>query len=270
MQNIYDCVTYFNEDLLLKIRMEILNKYVDKFVIIESSLNHRGVKKKKNFNINKFKKFKKKIIYHFIKDTPQKKINELKNNQWVLENYQRNQIIRGLKECKDNDLIIISDADEIPNPNKIKEFKERKKIGIFLQKLFYYKFNLKVLNQKYWQGSRILLKKNLTSPQKIRMTKKIPFYSIKRYLKKNYIIINNGGWHFSYLGNAKKIKEKISSYGHREYDISSINNLKTLDKKIKANLDILNRNYIFQKIELNNKFPEYIIRNKNKLKKYIL
>ena len=116
---IYDCFSYWDEDLLLDLRLNILNEYVDYFVIVEGNKTWQNNSKKLRFDINKFPNFKKKIIYIPVKDMPDG------DDPYIRENFQRNCILRGLKSSSDNDLIIISDLDEIPNPLKIKQFKKR-------------------------------------------------------------------------------------------------------------------------------------------------
>lgn len=159
---IFDCFIFNNEINLLKIRFNILNNYVDYFVICESKFDHNRKIKKINFNINSFSTFKKKIIYIKITEPPQS------NNPWINQSNQRNALINGIKKANPEDYIIYSDVDEIPNPLTIKEFtNSRYKFGIFMQFLFYYKLNLlsKITYNK-WEGSRIC-KKNISNHLRI-------------------------------------------------------------------------------------------------------
>ncbi|MFP8624472.1 hypothetical protein ACLH01_02985, partial [Enterobacter cloacae] len=118
---IYDCFLYYDEDMLLDIRLNTLNDVVDYFVIVESTHTFTGKPKKLNFDISKFEKFKDKIIYVIYNDLP-----KLKNgiageyDAWKNEAATRNAIMRGLKNAKDNDIILISDVDEIFRPEVIK------------------------------------------------------------------------------------------------------------------------------------------------------
>ena len=121
---IIDCFMYFDEDHLLEIRLETLSKFVDKFVIVEANIDHAGNKREPNFNINNFYKFKDKIQYILLKDLP-KHNNFYKKNwgpAWRRENLQRDALAKGYQDCDQNDLSIVSDLDEIPNPNSIKKF----------------------------------------------------------------------------------------------------------------------------------------------------
>ena len=122
---IFDCIIYLDEDLLLELRFNILNNFVDYFVIVESNKTWQNNLKKFNFNIKNFTKFAHKIIYIKVEDMPGGA------NPWLRENFQRNCILRGLETAKDDDLIIISDADEIPNPIKILKFNVKKKFAVF-------------------------------------------------------------------------------------------------------------------------------------------
>ena len=166
----YDCFMYYDEDLILDLRLNLLNNYVDEFVIVESLYTHSGEPRKLLFDIKKHSKFKNKINYIILKDTPKKifilnkdDAEDVKNSKYILnavkrENFQRDKILEGLKLATPEDLIIISDVDEIPNleNNDIKDIKN--KIILFKQKFFYYKFNLK-LNNFFWHGSRACRKK---------------------------------------------------------------------------------------------------------------
>tara|TARA_A100001015_G_scaffold189425_1_gene211024 strand:+ start:154 stop:759 length:606 start_codon:yes stop_codon:yes gene_type:complete len=187
---IYDCFSYWDEDLLLDLRLNILDNYVDYFVIIEGNKTWQNNPKELKFDLEKFEKFKNKIIYIQVTDLPDG------NDPYLRENHQRNAIANGLKNANDDDLIIISDLDEIPDPKKISSFNPKKKYAVFKQKHFYYKFNLQSIKFPDWYGSRICVKKYLKSPQWLRNLKfkKRPFWRIDKLRLNN--IIDDGGWHF--------------------------------------------------------------------------
>ena len=151
---IYDCIMYFNEDLILDLRFNILDKYVDKFVIVEGTRDHSGKDKKLNFSRSNFKKFEKKIIYHVVEDIPKTVQNYKKgwSPNFYRENFHRNAISKPIEKCEPNDLILISDADEIPNFESIKNNKI-KKFALLSQRNFYYKLNLQSSND--WLGTDI-------------------------------------------------------------------------------------------------------------------
>ena len=158
---IYDCFQFFNEEHVFDLRVNILHEFVDFFVVVESTCDHQGNPKKLNFDLNKFKKFQKKIIYIVVDDTME---SIKKKHSWgesLVEQHQRNSIMRGLKNCHDNDLVILSDVDEIPDLKKLNLFNEKDKYGVFSQKMFNFKLNLLNETEKNWHGSKICLKKNL-------------------------------------------------------------------------------------------------------------
>ena len=231
---------FFDEEMLLGLRLKTLNKYVDKFIIVESKYTHSGDKKKLIFDINKYSEFKNKINYIVTEDAPngieninsdddenQKNIKHIMN-ALRRENYQRNKIKDGLNEAGPDDWIIISDLDEIPNLDMIDFNKINKKIIFFKQRVFYYKLNLE-LKKIHWIGSRAVQKKNLISPQWLRNIKDRIYskwrldiiLSKKKY--NNIFYIDNGGWHFSYVKKPEDIEKKLKSYlHHREYDLEPL------------------------------------------------
>ena len=168
---IYDCFQYFNEDHIVDLRLNILNEYVDYFVISESTKTHQGKDKKINFDITKFSKFKHKI--NFIVADFKENIN-FKNHtggESPIEQHQRNSLIEGIKDASLDDLIILSDSDEIPDLSKLSLIKNSKKFIAFSQKMFMYKLNLQNLKESGWIGSRITKKKYLKSMQELRNLK---------------------------------------------------------------------------------------------------
>ena len=231
---------FFDEEMLLGLRLKTLNKYVDKFIIVESKYTHSGDKKKLIFDINKYTEFKNKINYIVIEDPPadiedinndddenQKNIKHIMN-ALRRENYQRNKINDGLKDAAPEDWIIISDLDEIPNLDEINFNTINKKIIFFKQRVFYYKLNLELKNI-HWIGSKAVQKKNLISPQWLRNIKDRVYpkwrldiiFSKKKY--NNIFYVYAGGWHFSYVKKPEDIEKKLKSYlHHREYDLEPL------------------------------------------------
>ncbi len=266
---IYDCFTYFNEDLVLDLRFNILFEDVDYFVIIEGNKTHSGQTKKKNFQIEKFSKFKKKIKYFFIENMPNS------DNSWELENFQRNQIMLGLKEANKKDLILISDCDEIPNLKTIRRIQLKKfesNIFCFEQKCFYFKLNLLNPKSNPWYGTRLVeydfLKKS--SPQSIRnyKIKQYPFWRIDK--PKNAIILKNGGWHFSFLSSINNIKLKLESYAHTEFNNNFYTNKEYLKNRVEKYKDLFDDSVGLEKVNLCDSYPEYIVKNKKKFKEWIV
>ena len=293
---IFDCFMYYDEEMILDLRLNILNEYIDYFIIVESTFNHNGKKRKLEFNLKNFDKFKKKIIYLIYDQEPNEviKINNEDNddekskkyifNAYYRENAQRNFITNGLDLAADEDLILISDVDEIPNLSNINFNKIKEKLIFFKQNMFYYKFNLKLPNFT-WIGTKSCKKKYLKSPQWLRNIKdrKYSFYRIDTiFSDKKFIdlkFIENGGWHFTNIKNAEQIRFKLKSYlHHREFDVNplSIEEINKIieDKKAIYNLNVDKRT---SKIGTGNslerekleKLPQYLKNNINKYKDWI-
>jgi beta-1,4-mannosyl-glycoprotein beta-1,4-N-acetylglucosaminyltransferase len=225
---IFDCTTFYNENLILEARFNILNEFVDKFVITESSYSHSGEKKDFNFDFSRFEKFKDKIIYFKIEEEPKdltycvkdgKKIEEGANirlNAIKRIAHQRNFLNEGIIDASKDDLIFYSDNDEIPNLEFFDTHKIKNEIIIFNQKMFYYKFNL-FYDRYEWFGTKGCKKKNLVDFNWLRnvKAKKYPFYRIDTFFSKTKYaevnIIKNGGWHFSQLKKPEEIYKKLTN-----------------------------------------------------------
>jgi len=267
---IYDCFQFFDEENILDLRLNILNEFVDFFIIVESTSDHQGNSKKLNFDSIKFKKFNNKIIYIVVDDTAEAVKKPHLWGESLVEQHQRNSIMRGLKNCYDDDLIILSDVDEIPDLNKLNIFDKKNKYAVFSQKMFSYKINLLNETENSWHGSKICLKKNLKSPQWLRdlKFKKYPLWRIDK--PRNLQIIENGGWHFNYLQSPASISKKIKSFSHGEFNTINFINHKNIEKKINMGIDIFNRGISYKKVQLDDSFPKYIIENKEKFKEWII
>ena len=265
---IYDCFQYFNEDHMVDLRMNILNEYVDYFVISESTKTHQGNDKKLNFDLKNFKKYENKIIYliaDFDKD------NEIFNHtggESEVEQHQRNNLSNGLVKANDNDLIILSDSDEIPDLTKLSLIKSSTKFAAFSQMMFMYKLNLQNLNESNWIGSKVCLKKNFPRPQKLRdlKFKNYPFWRIDKF----DLQIIKGGWHFSFLQTPQDIAKKIQSYSHGEFNTDENIDEEKIKEKIKNNKDIFSRGFKLKEITIDESFPSYILKNKFLLKDWII
>ena len=294
--NIYDCFMYFDEDLLLDLRLNFLNKYIKKFIITEATYTHNGSQKKLNFDINNFKKFKDKIEYIIVDTQPQnilkltdgeskaKRGEKLILNGMARDYFQRENLIKGLNEATNEDLILISDLDEIPNLESL-NFKDiNNNIVIFEQKMFYYKFNL-FYSDFIWQGTKATKKKNFLSPQWLRNIKgkKYPkwridtFFSKKKY--SNLLYVKNGGWHFTCLRTPEELEKKLLNFAHHyEYEESGlrVNDLKNLiaEKRVMYDHNIDQKGYkwsgksILKKIK-NEELPDHINDNLEKYKDWL-
>jgi beta-1,4-mannosyl-glycoprotein beta-1,4-N-acetylglucosaminyltransferase len=296
---IYDCFTFFNELDVLEMRLNILDKDVDYFVLVESNKTHSGKDKELIFQKNKtrFADFSDKIIHIIVDDMPQSN----NGNRWKLENFQREAIMRGLSKCTDEDIILISDLDEIPDPKALENIKlllpkitghndflygiytSVERIGTFLHiskildrilchipiysrklislkhKLYYYYLN-GFINAD-WIGTKAVLYGDLvrnfdSSPQQIRESS-----------AKN--VVDNGGWHFSYLLTPEEIAKKIQSFAHSEFDKKEFTDTESIRKRIANGEDLFGRKEKITYKPIDESYPEYIRNNLQKYGRYI-
>ena len=290
---IYDCFQFFDEEMLLDLRLNIMDKYIDKFVITEATYTHSGNPKKLIFDINKFSKFKDKIIYIVVDKPPPDlfNIDESDNNKqdtrgqklilngYKRDNYQRQMAQQALHDIEPDDWIIINDIDEIPNLKNVDMSTIKNKLLIFKQQIFYYKFNL-LYPSIPWFGSRACKKKYFLSPQWLRdiKTKIYPLWRLDIiFSKKKYndiFCINEGGWHFTNIKSPEDIEKKLLNYTHHDEFEKSGLNLENLRKKIEEKKIIYDHSVdqrknkwdsetTLRKIELS-EMPDYLSENYKK------
>jgi len=235
---IVDAFIFYNELNLLDYRLHILDPVVDYFVIVESTHTFSGIEKKLTFLENKtrYEKYNHKIIHVIVKDFPFifPNINYDNKDQWENETFQRNAINRGINQLilNDNDLILVSDVDEIPKPTILESIKN----GVFkipqvlsLELDFYY-YNLKCKLEEKWYKSKLVMYKYYkqnSSPQNIRFL--------------DTLCITNAGWHLSYFGDSNFIKNKIQNFSHQEFNNEEFTNLEKITDRIKNSKDLFNR-----------------------------
>ena len=290
---IYDCFMFFDEEMLLDLRLNVMDKYVNKFVITEATYMHSGKPKKLVFDINKFSKFKNKIIYHVVDNMPPNiepiydndsysvRAEKLINNSVKRENYQREMAQKFLDDLEPDDIILINDVDEIPNLKNLDLEKINKELIIFKQKSYSYKFNL-LYEKLCWYGSRACKKRNFVSPQWLRNTKhkKYPFwrldtiFSRKKYSNIHYV--EDGGWHFTNIKTPEEIEKKYLNFLHHqdfEYSGLKLKDVKEMvsKKKILYDHSADQRDFkwkgstTLKKTDLS-EMPEYLSKN---YKKYV-
>tara|TARA_B100001245_G_C22882543_1_gene424526 strand:- start:214 stop:1089 length:876 start_codon:yes stop_codon:yes gene_type:complete len=288
---------FSDEKMLLDIRLNVLNDYVDQFVIIESKYKHNGDIKNKNFDINQYSKFKNKIKYIYLDEEPEglvsisgeddedKKNKSILHNTYVRENYQRDVIAKGILDAEPEDFIIVGDIDEIPNLKNLDFENKKNHLIIFRQKMFYYKLNL-YYKELVWTGTRACLKKNLKSPQWLRniKNKKYPIWRIDTLFARNkysnIIFINDGGWHFTNMKSPEEIFSKLNSFLHNvDFKLSGLNldDIKKMvsQKKImydhfadQRKVDRWNSPVVLKPADITI-LPEYIIKNRDKFKDWL-
>jgi beta-1,4-mannosyl-glycoprotein beta-1,4-N-acetylglucosaminyltransferase len=253
---IYDCFTFFNELDLLEIRLHELNPVVDKFILVEATVTHTNKPKPLFYDINKsrFAEFKQKIIHVIVNDCP-----NVLGNPWIIDMYQNNAITRALTHCQTHDIILISSVDEIPKPKAITDgIKTPGRIKAFDQGLYYYFLNLQTKGET-WQNCRMI---------KFGDMKKSENPYIIRFSPINEII-PDGGWHFSFMGGAEKIREKIFAYAHQEYNNPAFNTPEKIKAALINQTDLFNRNIQFQ-IAQTETLPKYVQENQSKFKNLFL
>ena len=250
---IFDCFIFNHEIELLEIRLNILNDYVDKFVITEGDMTFSGLPKESHFLNNKerFAKWEDKIILNQIN------IPECES-PWHREIYSRNAMIN-LDIFNDDDLIVMSDGDEIPNPEILEQASEWVSDDThftFEQSCYAYWMNN--LYSDKWFGTRAATYKyvNNTTVDDIRE-------GTEDESKITGSVITNGGWHFTYLGNEDHIRQKINSFCDRHFDVPEVT--ENISKNLEDGNDVLNRTHIsYRKVDLDDSFPQYIIDNQEK------
>lgn len=265
---VYDCFQFFNELDILKLRLQVMSPVVDYFVISEATTTFSDIPKPLYYEENKemFKEFEDKIIHVVVDDTPP-------GDTHVRDTFQKSAVGRGLKNCTDEDIIIFSDLDEIPNPVKVKEILQNfdeTKIYHFAQRLFYCYLNMEEVSgkllsyagdfdwveKKQWIGSKMCSYK-LLKEQKLQL-------GDLRFPERKAcgIRVEDGGWHFGYMGGhgetdvRKRVQQKVVSAAHQEYNKKEV--LSDVADKIKDGKDIFGRDAQFVMRPIDETFPEYL------------
>ena len=277
---IIDCFPFFNELDLLDIRLKLLDEIVDKIVLVESTRTFTLTKKRLFYNENKnrYKKYRNKIIHIIVDDSPalfnKFFVHKPKNIFWLLKNkksiflnahdidfYQKNQVFKGLKNCDGNDILILSDLDEIPNPSVFEDLETLKRGNIALElDLYCYFLNGKVFNIKSkknikWTGPSITQFKNFRSFHDERHGARNSFKGNEELQFKK---VQSAGWHFTYLGGLKSLNFKIKSTAHTELNTRLINTQSNLKNLIDSGVFVGNNKWKAIYRPLESIFPEYL------------
>lgn len=290
---VIDCFTFFNELDLLEIRLNELNQVVDKFVLVEATRTHQFKEKPLYYQQNKerFSAFHHKIIHVIVDQYPDNPNNE----PWVYERYQRNMIKKGLEGLNADDIIMVSDLDEIPRAEKVKQALTNKGMSIFVQDCYYYFINCinnsaRNNEEPYrWTGT-VMAKKSIVdrfSPQFLRdvsihaLTADHPqfihralwnWWKFRKLTLKGVPVhfMPNGGWHFSYLGGVERIIAKIESFAHSEFNKPEFKVPEKIEKAIRSGEDIFGRGFTYQFVDVDDKYPDYILKNREKFSTLIM
>lgn len=271
---IYDCFPFFNELDLLEIRLNELDSVVDKFVLVEATKTFQKKDKPLYFAENKerFKKFEDKIIHIVVDKFPGFFRKWRVPTAWDYDNYQKDQVVHALKDCDDNDVIIISDLDEIPSSEIILKYKDHPGVKVFEQLLCNYYLNCVAIKSPselhlnnvdgmtYWRGSVMLNFSDFTSFKNARKLR-------DKTTNENIISIEKAGWHFSFIGNFDKIRQKLDSWAHTnetEYNPDYLADKENVISIIKQGKDLFGRDYRYEIQPLSKIFPKYILENQGK------
>lgn len=279
---VVDVINFFNELEILEIRLNTLDPVVDKFIITESTKTHSGQPKPFYFfdNLERFSKFKDKIVWNPSFDTPDDYTNlsndtpvnqKVNQGDWWPHNvpsygrdtYEKEFNLMGMVAagCKPDDIIMFSDADEIPNPdtvNKILKDFNANEIYNLKQRMYFYYFN--ILKEDNWVGNTILTFENYL---------KHSFCELR--VRRRGIFVDDGGWHFSFMGGLDRIRTKIESYGEQSLNTADVKD--SLQNRV-ANcltngVDLFNRPCRFWKVFIDESYPEYLVENLEKFKDYV-
>ncbi|MBS1937772.1 MAG: hypothetical protein JSS84_08200 [Bacteroidetes bacterium] len=290
MPMIHDCFTFFNELDLLDLRLNTLDAVVDRFVLVEATLTHQGRPKPLHYadNRDRFAAFHHKIEHVVVDQYPQ----HGGADAWVYEKHQRNCIAIGLKGTAPGDQVMISDVDEIPRPEKVREAAALKGVRIFRQRMFYYYLNClnatEAGGRAYaWNGTVMVDAGDIRGPvQQYRdFSMLMAGYFHPKLLNRIYwnlrlarermrhgwtpTFIRDGGWHFSYLGGADRIIEKIEAFAHTEYNSDRYKGRVQIERAIANGEDIFGRNFRYRFIPLDASFPNYLLAHRDRFSAHI-
>jgi beta-1,4-mannosyl-glycoprotein beta-1,4-N-acetylglucosaminyltransferase len=266
---IYDCIPFFNELDILKLRLQILSPYVDKFVLEESTVTFSGQPKEMIFEKNRdmFSEFADKIIYVPVDNSPLEGVTTHERDK-----FQKNQLIRGLGDCQADDIIIFGDVDEIPNPRTLMDIVahfDRTKIYHLAQRMFYCFLNMEEVSgnllsitgefegvaHRQWLGTKVCSFENI--PERgIVYLREVPTEDARS------VRVADGGWHFGYMGGngerdvAKRIGEKVQAAAHQEYNSKRYLN-EAVDRLL-CGEDIFDRNAVFVRVKIDESYPAYL------------
>lgn len=271
---VFDCFSFYDELDLLEIRLNVLNDVVDFFVLSESTRTFTGKPKPLHYDENKarFDKFAHKIRHIIVDDTEYKAETDV----WQREFDQKNSVFRELHDCNKDDFVIISDVDEIVNPNAIISAMDNfpNSISAFKQPCFYYFLNCRSTEVIYM--AKMAKFKYINSPQQLRAYPKISSHNSNKLSKMFYrwcwivrkrlwpcVIHEEGGWHFTYMKSPENISKKIMAFSHTEFDLHEFTSVELIKSRMNNIKDPFDRDYELTKVEIDDSFPEYIVNNQN-------
>lgn len=252
---VFDCFLYNDEDDVLELHLATLYDSVDRFVLVEGTLTHSGNPKPLHFDLNKekFAKYLDKITHIVVDDYPAYKDGNEYDQAWARERHQRDSIMHGLKNCQPNDIVLIGDVDEIANPEAITNYSVNQDVCRLKQRMFYYFLNCE--NKEEWDWLKIA-----PYSEVVRLTP-----CGIRYPPSEAPLIENGGWHFSFLGGAQKAIQKVRDYAHREFDKPELMNVERVTQLIERGEDIFGRDLKYEFTEIDSSYPSAVKENYSEL-----
>jgi beta-1,4-mannosyl-glycoprotein beta-1,4-N-acetylglucosaminyltransferase len=276
---IYDCFPFFNELDLLEIRLHELSNVVDRFVLVESTRTFQNSPKPLHYNLNKerFKEFEHKISHVIVDKAPGFFYKFRKPRPWDFSNFQKNKVSEALGSCQPEDIILISDLDEIPSAKRIAEVKDKQGVFVFQQLFCNYYLNFAAVeapeachlakqnNYVYWKGTVMVRYKNFENFKVTRLMRDKTDGSVQQVI--------DGGWHFSLLGGYEQIIQKLKAWEHSKEKSYSFDELiadpSKLDKIIDSGSDLFGGKYRFDKVSGLQYLPDYVNDNLSKFEEYI-
>lgn len=263
MARVYDCFTYFNEDLLLDLRFRTLAEVVDVFVIVEATRTFTGRPKPLRFDAGRYPEFADRIRHVVVDD-----LEPDATRAWQNEFRQRNAFLRGLDDAADDDRVIVADLDEIPHPDAIRAYDPRRLVGTFVQRFFSYRLNNLAVRledpnrERDWIRCKITtaghLRRFFGTPQEVRIRSKARSLAGRwRYLRRKLGTqrLRPGGWHFSWAMTPEEMIVKIESFAHTEVDLPELKSIPAIETAIREGRDILGKNERFRLIPIDETFP---------------
>lgn len=264
---ILDCITFFDNNFMFEIRYNILFDVVDYFVICESKFDHKGNEKKSNFIWKK--NYDKSKIKYFLIEKPFPK----NTDRWENQAIQREDLLSCLNFADQDDYVFFSDPDEIIRPELLINFELKKKFGIFMQNCYNYKFNLYNPFETPWEGTRVAKKRDLKSIDYLRqkiLSKNLTYSFLRFDKEKNIELFKDAGWHFNNILSPEEISLKLRTFAHSEFSKKDFSDEEIIKNKIEKRIDLFNRGHQYKVVKFDEKFPKYLLKNKDKFLEHLI
>ena len=269
MNKIYDCFTFYNEYDLLDLRLDLLYAHVDYFVIVEANQKFTNAPKPWNFDASRYLHYADKIIYIQVDDMPNSA------NPWDNEHHQRNAIVRGLKDADPNDIIIISDCDEILRPEAVAHIRASEQTLFALRMpLFNFKFNYMRTSDGAYDCWAMAARRSVfddITPNTLREMRHSFSGAPLQFVNDGCELVEHAGWHFGYLGNTEFLRDKAQSFSHQEVNtpefLAQIDPNASIAKRTSWKQDSAD---IYEIVKLDNYFPKELYTNPEKYQQWIL